>query len=234
MRKIKCVAIDDEPIALLVIQQFCERRGDMEITTFCDPRIGLEEIMRTRLDLVFLDIEMNGLNGLDVAKALPSECTLIFTTAHAKYALDGFNLDAVDFLHKPIAYERFERAVEKAIPHIESLTESRQETIVVKQDYSSITVPVSDIFYIEAMENYSRIFRIDGENIISRLNIKALHEMLPKNEFLRIHRSFLIPINKVSRFSKQEIHLQGLERTIPIGRSYAKDIYEILSQKRGK
>ena len=124
--------------------------------------------------------------------------------------------------------------MEKAIPHIESLTESRQETIVVKQDYSSITVPVSDIFYIEAMENYSRIFRIDGENIISRLNIKALHEMLPKNEFLRIHRSFLIPINKVSRFSKQEIHLQGLERTIPIGRSYAKDIYEILSQKRGK
>ena len=172
--------------------------------------------MRTKPDLVFLDIEMNGLNGLDVAKALPSECTLIFTTAHAEYALDGFNLDAVDFLHKPIAYERFERAVEKAIPHMGSLTESRQETIVVKQDYNSVTVPVSDIFYIEAMENYSRIFRI------------------PKNDFLRVHRSFLIPISKVCRFSKQEIHLQGLGRTIPIGRSYAKDIYEILAQKRRK
>ena len=236
MRKINCIAIDDEPIALLVIKQFCERKGDMEITTFCDPRIGLEEIKRTKPDLVFLDIEMNGLNGLDVAKALPAECTLIFTTAHARYALDGFNLDAVDFLHKPIAYERFEKAVKKAILYIGGLTESQheflQETIVVKQDYNSVTVPVSDIFYIEAMENYSRIFRISGENIISRLNIKNLHEMLPKNRFLRVHRSFLIPINKVSQFSKQEIHLQGLERSIPIGRSYAKDIYEILTQKR--
>ena len=140
----------------------------------------------------------------------------------------------MDFLHKPIAYERFERAVVKAVPHMGSLTESRQEAIVVKQDCSGVTVPVSDIYYIEAMENYSRIFRIDGENIISRLNIKALHEMLPKNDFLRVHRSFLIPISKVCRFSKQEIHLQGLGRTIPIGRSYAKDIYEILAQKRRK
>ena len=235
MRKIKCIAIDDEPIALLVIKQFCERKGGMEITTFCDPRIGLEEIKRTKPDLVFLDIEMNGLNGLDVAKALPAECTLIFTTAHARYALDGFNLDAVDFLHKPIAYERFEKAVKKAI-YIKGLTEPQheflQETIVVKQEYNTIPVPVSDIFYIEAMENYSRIFRICGENIISRLNIKTLHEMLPENRFLRVHRSFLIPVNRVSRFSKHEIHLQGLERSIPIGRSYAKDIYEILTQKR--
>ena len=238
MRKINCIAIDDEPIALFIIKQFCDRKGGMEITTFCDPRIGLEEIIRTKPDLVFLDIEMNGLNGLDVAKALPVECTLIFTTAHAKYALDGFNLDAVDFLHKPIAYKRFERAVEKAMLHIGGLTEpwneAMQENIVVKQDYPSITVPISDIFYIEAMENYSKIFRICGENIISRLNIKALHGMLPKNYFLRVHRSFLIPLNKVSQFSKQEIHLQGLERTIPVGRSYAKYIYEVLSQNKRK
>ena len=238
MRKINCIAIDDEPIALFIIKQFCDRKGGMEITTFCDPRIGLEEIIRTKPDLVFLDIEMNGLNGLDVAKALPVEWTLIFTTAHAKYALDGFNLDAVDFLHKPIASKRFERAVEKAMLHIGGLTEpwneAMQENIVVKQDYTSITVPISDIFYIEAMENYSKIFRICGENIISRLNIKALHGMLPKNYFLRVHRSFLIPLNKVSQFSKQEIHLQGLERTIPVGRSYAKYIYEVLSQNKRK
>ena len=237
MRKINCIAIDDEPIALFIIKQFCDRKGGMEITTFCDPRIGLEEIIRTKPDLVFLDIEMNGLNGLDV-NALPVESTLIFTTAHAKYALDGFNLDAVDFLHKPIAYKRFERAVEKAMLHIGGLTEpwneAMQENIVVKQDYTSITVPISDIFYIEAMENYSKIFRICGENIISRLNIKALHGMLPKNYFLRVHRSFLIPLNKVSQFSKQEIHLQGLERTIPVGRSYAKYIYEVLSQNKRK
>ena len=122
--------------------------------------------------------------------------------------------------------------------HIGGLTEpwneAMQENIVVKQDYTSITVPISDIFYIEAMENYSKIFRICGENIISRLNIKALHGMLPKNYFLRVHRSFLIPLNKVSQFSKQEIHLQGLESTIPVGRSYAKYIYEVLSQNKRK
>lgn len=101
MRKISCIAIDDEPIALLVIKRFCERKGNMELTSFCEPRIGLEEIVRTKPDLVFLDIEMNGLSGLDVAKALPEKCTLVFTTAHAKYALDGFNLDAVDSCISP-------------------------------------------------------------------------------------------------------------------------------------
>lgn len=239
MRKINCIAIDDEPSLLFIIKQFCDRKGGMEITTFCDPRIGLEEIIRTKPDLVFLDIEMNGLNGLDVAKALPVECTLIFTTAHAKYALDGFNLDAVDFLHKPIAYKRFERAVEKAMLHIGGLTESGNEAMQEKHcrktrlhQYNCILFPI--YFNIEAMENYSKIFRICGENIISRLNIKALHGMLPKNYFLRVHRSFLIPLNKVSQFSKQEIHLQGLERTIPVGRSYAKYIYEVLSQNKRK
>lgn len=215
MRKISCIAIDDEPIALLVIKRFCERKGNMELTSFCEPRIGLEEIVRTKPDLVFLDIEMNGLSGLDVAKALPKKCTLVFTTAHAKYALDGFNLDAVDFLHKPIAYERFERAVEKAMLHIkanenEITHDVIQDTIVVKQDYSSINIPISDIFYIEALENYSKIFRLNGGTIISRLNIKAIHKMLPQKQFIRVHRSFVVPVNKIQQFSKQEIHLIGL------------------------
>lgn len=206
MRKISCIAIDDEPIALLVIKRFCERKGNMELTSFCEPRIGLEEIVRTKPDLVFLDIEMNGLSGLDVAKALPEKCTLVFTTAHAKYALEGFNLDAVDFLHKPIAYERFERAVEKAILHIkanknEITHDVIQDTIVVKQDYSSINIPISDIFYIEALENYSKIFRLNGGTIISRLNIKAIHKMLPQKQFIRVHRSFVVPVNKIQQFS---------------------------------
>ena len=178
---------------------------------------------------------MNGLSGLDVAKALPEKCTLVFTTAHAKYALDGFNLDAVDFLHKPIAYERFERAVEKAMLHIkanenEITHDVIQDTIVVKQDYSSINIPISDIFYIEALENYSKIFRLNGGTIISRLNIKAIHKMLPQKQFIRVHRSFVVPVNKIQQFSKQEIHLIGLNKPIPVGRSYAKEVSEILLQ----
>ena len=114
MKKLTCIAIDDEPIALLIISQFCERKGGLELTTFSEPLTGLREIARRKPDLVFLDIEMNSTNGLDIAHALPPESCLIFTTAHAQYALDGFDLDAVDFLHKPFAYERFEKAVEKA------------------------------------------------------------------------------------------------------------------------
>ena len=101
MKKIKCIAIDDEPLALLVISQFCERKGN----------IGLEEIIRKKPDLVFLDIEMNSISGLDIAHILPHDTCFIFTTAHAQYALDGFDLNATDFLHKPFSYERFEKAI---------------------------------------------------------------------------------------------------------------------------
>ncbi len=110
MKKFSCIAIDDEPLALLVITQFCERFGNLDLSTFSEPRIGLEEIKRHKPDLVFLDIEMNSINGLDIAHALPRECCFIFTTAHAQYALNGFDLDAVDFLHKPFAYERFKKS----------------------------------------------------------------------------------------------------------------------------
>jgi two-component system response regulator LytT len=169
MKKFSCIAIDDEPLALLVITQFCERFGNLDLSTFSEPRIGLEEIKRHKPDLVFLDIEMNSINGLDIAHALPRECCFIFTTAHAQYALNGFDLDAVDFLHKPFAYERFKKAVEKAIRRIE--TEKVPENIVIKQEYANVTIPINDILYIEAMENYTKIFRENGGYILSRTNM---------------------------------------------------------------
>ena len=110
-RTLKCIAIDDEPMALLVIEQFCRRKGGLEITTFSEPHIGLEAICQSKPDLVFLDIQMSSISGLRIAEILPKECCFIFTTAYAEYALEGFNLDAVDFLHKPFAYGRFETAV---------------------------------------------------------------------------------------------------------------------------
>ena len=233
MKRINGIAIDDEPIALLVIKQFCERKGNIELKTFCEPRIGLEEIEKDKPDIVFLDIEMNSINGLEIAKKLPHNCCLIFTTAHAQYALDGFNLDAVDFLHKPIAYDRFDRAIEKAIRNISVWNNKNdQETIVVKQEYNNINILLSDIFYIEALENYCKIYRINGNSVISRLNIKTIHKMLPQNTFLRVHRSFLIPTNRIQKFSKQEIWLKGLSRPIPVGRRYAKEIYDFLTDNR--
>lgn len=120
MKEIYCIAIDDEPWALQVIEQFCQRKGGIKLITFSEPLVGLNEIKRSEPDLVFLDIEMNSLNGIAIAQALTDKCCFIFTTAHAQYALEGFNLDAVDFLHKPFAYERFEKAVDKALRRIEA------------------------------------------------------------------------------------------------------------------
>ena len=239
MKPITAIAIDDEPIALLVIKQFCERKGNMVLETFSEPEVGLRQIVREKPDIVFLDIEMDNVSGLEVARMLPPECTLIFTTAHAKYALDGFELDAVDFLHKPIAYERFERAVEKAMLHVGVHTDTAHhsplpEAIVVKQDYSNINIPIDDIFYVEALENYSKIFRLSGSNVIARLNIKTIHEMLPADRFVRVHRSYLIPLDRVQQFSRQEIRLEGLSRPIPVGRRYARGLLDRLAGADGR
>ena len=225
MKKLTCIAIDDEPIALLIISQFCERKGGLELTTFSEPLTGLREIARRKPDLVFLDIEMNSTNGLDIAHALPPESCLIFTTAHAQYALDGFDLDAVDFLHKPFAYERFEKAVEKAIVFIEARQHKVPENIIIKQEYNNISIPISDILYIEAMENYTKIFRINGNYILSRTSLKSIQEIL------RTHRSYIIPVNKVERFSKREINLTGCRIVIPIGRQYAENVYATLTAR---
>lgn len=148
MKNITCIAIDDEPMALLVIEQFCRRKGGLELTTFSEPRVGLEEIRRRKPDLVFLDIQMNSISGLEIANTLPGECCFIFTTAYAEYALDGFNLDAVDFLHKPFSYERFEVAVEKAMRRINARRPSASESLVVKQEYNNVSILLDDILYI--------------------------------------------------------------------------------------
>ena len=228
MKNTTCIAIDDEPLALLVITQFCERFGGLELTTFSEPLVGLEEIRRRKPDLVFLDIEMNSISGLDIARDLPKERCFIFTTAHAQYALNGFELDAVDFLHKPFAYERFEKAVEKAIRRIETERDRTPESIVIKQEYNNVTIPTNDILYIEAMENYTKIFRESGGYILSRTNMKALQEILPEESFLRIHRSYIIPIDRVEMFSKKKIKLAGQETLLPVGRQFANRIYDIL------
>ncbi len=233
MKKISCIAIDDEPLALLVINRFCKRMGGLELTTFSEPLAGLQEITRCKPDLVFLDIEMNSLSGLDIAHVLPPESCLIFTTAHARYALNGFDLNAVDFLHKPFAYERFEKAVEKALLFIEARRNKLPENIIIKQEYNNISVPTCDILYIEAMENYTKIFRTNGKYVLTHTNLKSIGQLLPEGAFLRTHRSYIVSVGKIERFSKREIVLSGCGTIIPIGRQYAENVYRVLTEKGG-
>ncbi|MDE5752316.1 MAG: LytTR family DNA-binding domain-containing protein, partial [Duncaniella sp.] len=205
---VKCVAIDDEPLALDIIETFCRRIGNIELQKFSNPHAGLDVVNSSRPDIVFLDIEMDGINGLTIASKLPENTCFIFTTAYLKYAIEGFDLDAVDYLHKPFSFSRFQVAFSKALRRIgrESLKASAQ-CILVKQDYSSISIPIDDILYVEAVESYSKIFRISGDCIISRILLKNVFAMLPQDSFMRIHRSFIVSKSKVKSFNRQELVL---------------------------
>lgn len=222
-RELSCIAIDDEPMALLVIEQFCRRNGNIVLSTYSEPLVGMEEIKRRVPDLVFLDIQMNSITGLDIAKELPAKCCLIFTTAHAKYAIDGFELDAVDFLHKPFSYDRFKTAVEKAIRRIESLSTHEEGNIIVKCEYSNVKISLGDISYIEAVGNYVKIVCTSGERILSRTTLKSVQSMLPEESFIRVHRSFIVAKSQVSSFTRTRIILKG-DKEIPVGVQYVNDI----------
>lgn len=227
---VKCVAIDDEPLALEVIGKFCDRIGNIELLTYSDPAEGMKVIAQTHPDVVFLDIDMGEINGLDIAARLPSDTCLIFTTAYLDYALEGFNLDAVDYLHKPFSYSRFETAFAKALRRMrETSIDYPPQSIVVKQEYNNVTIPLDDILYVEAMEGYSKIFRVSGGCTISRIILKNLCSMLPSGEFLRIHRSYIAPKSKIHSFTRSSVRLID-GQILPVGRQYASDIISELSR----
>lgn len=226
---IKCIAIDDEPIALSVISQFCDRLGNIDVTVYSDPRLGLEAVLKNKPDIVFLDIEMNDINGLSIAKEIGPDVAFIFTTAYLQYALDGYDLDAVDFLHKPFSFDRFKIAMEKASRRVAFLKiNHRPKTIIVKQEYANISISTDEIMYIEAMENYAKIYRANGGCIISRSSMKAIMEILPINAFVRIHRSYITPVDKIVSFNRQSVKLStGL--SLPVGRQYVESLLERMS-----
>lgn len=233
MKKINCIAIDDEPLALTVISSFCKRKGNINLTTFSEPHIGIENIEKQKPDIVFLDIEMNSINGIEIAKRLPKECVFIFTTAHAKFALEGFNLDAVDFLHKPFAYERFEKAIDKALRRLESqTTQTKPEHIIVKQEYNNIMLSTDDILYIEAMENYAKIYRIREPYILSRTSMKTIMSMLPGDKFVRVHKSYIIPLKNIESYNHNYVVLNEGNIKIPIGRTYVDDFINAVNSYR--
>ena len=218
---VRCIAVDDEPPALEVVRKFCERRGGMEIDVFTDPERALAEIRRTRPHIVFLDIEMDGIDGMTLASMVPQGTCVIFTTAYLDYAAEGFNLDAVDYLHKPFSYTRFDTAVARALRRLDySRSSAGARSIVVKQDYNNVTIPLDDILYAEAMEAYSKIYRRSGGCTVSRVTLKNLGAMLPADAFVRIHRSYIVPLARIASYNSQEVRLAG-GTVLPVGRQYA-------------
>lgn len=227
----KCIAIDDEPMALNIIAQFCKRMGDMELSTYTNPLAGWEQVKRTRPDIVFLDIEMGGVNGVELARELPAGVFLIFTTAYAQFAVDGFELNAVDFLHKPFSYMRFEKAVQKAL-RLRSLLNMaeapvmNEEEITVKVEYKNVKIKLSTILYIEAVNNYVRFHIVDARPILSQMSMKNIMDLLPADKFIRVHKSFIVPRHRIASYSRTQVVLYNQDITIPVGRAYADALKE--------
>lgn len=232
----KVIAIDDEPIALNIIERYCERRGGIVLETYSKPRMGMQRIREWLPDIVLLDIEMNGTSGIELARQLPSSCCLIFTTAYAHYALDGFEVNAVDFLHKPYFYERFDRALQKAeqwlrMNDLLRTSESATRQFILKSEYKNVTVSIDTILYIESIDNYVKVHLADGTSVLSKMPLRTIEEQLPQGEFIRIHRSFLVSRCRISCFSRSEVTLTKDEKVLPIGKKYLEDVIQQLKGK---
>ena len=235
---IRCVAIDDEPIALSIIQEYCRRFGDMELKCFTSPIEGMSCIVNTHPDIVFLDIELNSHNGVELAREMPKDTCIIFTTAYSQYALEGFNVDAVDFLNKPVFYLRFERAIQKALVLINAKggRPVRRNTITLKVEYKTFVVDVDDISFIEAMDNYVKVFRHGLPTIVSQITMKEIYAQLPSDRFVRVHRSFIVSLDAIERFSNRRIFLKDYDRYIPVGRTYSEsfnNLYNVFRKGPG-
>lgn len=227
---IKCVAIDDEPIALAILEEHCRNYGDMELKCFTSPVAGMECVESTHPDIVFLDIEMKSHNGLDLARSLPSGTCLIFTTAYSDYAAEGFNVDAVDFLQKPVFFPRFSRAVDKARCFMRgSLSSGRH--ITLKVEHKSVMISLADILFVEAMDNYVKVFRRNLPTVVSQITMKEMERILPQGEFLRVHRSFIVALASIESYSNRTLTLRDSGRNLPVGRKYIETFMKIFQPK---
>ncbi|MBC5993514.1 LytR/AlgR family response regulator transcription factor [Pontibacter cellulosilyticus] len=244
--KIRCVIVDDEPLALDVLETFIERVDNLELVCRCSNALEAYNCLQSHeVDLLFLDIQMPKLTGIDFLKSLANPPKVIFTTAYRDYALDGYELNVVDYLLKPIAFERFLKAVSKvtaaeapkpvaaptpAVAPVNATTSGqdyKEAFIYLKADKKMVKVMLADILYIESLKDYIRV-KTESKEIISYQKISFLEEKLPTDKFLRIHRSFIVALDKIQAFSATAVDIGKTE--IPIGRFYKNEVLQILNQ----
>jgi len=228
---IRAIAIDDEPLALTIIEHLCMKNADIVIEkTFTSQQDALQYLDKFPVDLMFLDIQMPEKDGISFYKSLEVKPMVIFTTAFDHYAVEGFNVNAVDYLLKPVAYERFETAVEKAKKVKQFNANTNQDAfILIRADYKLNKIPIKDILFIEGLDDYIQI-HIEGKSkIVARMSMKNIMELLPASEFIRIHRSFIVPIRKVTSVQTKQVHIG--EREFPVGETYKSNVLSLLTDK---
>ncbi|WP_447639819.1 MULTISPECIES: LytR/AlgR family response regulator transcription factor [Chitinophagaceae] len=230
--KIRCIAIDDEPWALALIEKYVKQLPQLElVATFEDAVAGSEFLRKYPMDLLFLDINMPDLNGIALANALPNRPFIIFTTAYKKFAYEGFELDAIDYLLKPFEFERFQKAVEKVerTIHAQHLSESNNDaSIFVWSEHQQVKVVLSEIKYIESKKDYTCFHLYNKPKLLTLLPLKKTEELLSNKAFVRVHRSYIVPLKEIRKIASRKIVLQSGEE-LPIGRLYADNVDNILN-----
>jgi DNA-binding LytR/AlgR family response regulator len=224
--KIKCIITDDEPFARKGLQGYVEQIDFLELKGMCENALELNSLLKKEpADLLFLDIEMPYVTGIDFLKNIPAPPRVIFTTAYEKYALQGFDLEVLDYLLKPISFERFLKAANKAYDFFKSqqTVTTGEDYIFVKADSKLEKINFSDILFVEALENYVAIYTA-GKKIITHLTLKMLQEKLPSGAFIQPHKSYLVSIGKINSIEGNILHV--LQYQVPISKYQKEEIME--------
>jgi DNA-binding LytR/AlgR family response regulator len=236
--KLQCLLIDDEPPALKVLSRYISQIGGMEIAGQCSNAIEALEVLRSsRVDVIFLDIKMPRIIGTEFFKNLSHPPKVIFETAYREYAVDGFELDAVDYLVKPVSFERFLKAITKLtkllgseVPVATGTSASPADAFVyLKVDRDMKKIFVNDIIYMESWKDYVKVFLTGGKSLLVKQSISTMENLFSDHKFIRIHRSFIISLDKISCYNGLFVQLGTTE--IPIGRLYKQVVMERLQNK---
>lgn len=242
---IKCIIVDDEPLAIAQLEKYVERVPFLQNIKSCSCAAeALEFLSCESVDVMFVDINMPDINGVQLVRSLSRPPMVVFTTAYSEYAIEGFRLDAVDYLLKPIGFDEFLKAANKVykmytinsaaqeqLPELPAEEGVCRDCLFVKSDYRVLRVPIDSIKYVESMSEYVRIY-VDGNSkpIVSLLSMKKLEDSLPAESFMRVHRSFLVNLNKVKEVSKMRIVYDN-DLYIPIGEMYKEKLFEYIEKR---
>jgi two-component system LytT family response regulator len=231
----KCIAVDDEPLALALLQDNIRQVPNLELVASCNTAIeALKVLNEMEVDLIFLDIQMPGLTGLQLLQSLSVKPMVILITAYEKYALEGFNLDVIDYLVKPVPFERFLKACNKAIDfyrlkkNVSVEPHSWPEYFFVNAEYGLVKIVFSDIRLIEGLKDYLKIHLGDTKPLIIRMSLKAIEEKLPPGKFFRIHKSYIISVKHITTIRKNSVFLGELE--LPLSDLYKEDLMREIGQ----
>ena len=230
---INCASIDDEPLAAGLLKSYVERTPFLSlIGAYGSALEAMKELRENPAQLLFLDIQMPELSGIEFAKILPQETKIIFTTAFQQYAIEGYQVSALDYLLKPISYEDFLKSANKALDWFSiakrQQVSSRDRFIFIKSDYKLMRISLDDIQYIEGLKDYVRFYLANGDKLMSLMNMKKLEDYLPHPEFLRTHRSYIVHMTKAQVIDRLRIVFG--DQFIPISDSYKEDVQQYFDQ----